>query len=41
MKSLRRIGVSTLARTASRSASEPPKRRSSVRTEMTDAPPAS
>lgn len=38
MKSLRRTGMSTLARTASRSASEPPKRRSSVRTEMTDAP---
>lgn len=37
MKSLRRIGMSTLARTASRSASEPPKRRCSVRTEMTDA----
>jgi hypothetical protein len=41
MKSLRRTGMSTLARTASRSASDPPKRRSSVSTEMTAAPPAS
>ena len=41
MKSLRSTGMSTRARTASRSASEPPKRRCSVSTEMTAAPPAS
>ena len=39
MKSLRRIGTSTAARTAARSASDPPNRRSSVRTLMTRAPP--
>ena len=41
MKSLRSSGVSTAARTASRSASEPLNRRRSVSTEMTLAPPAS
>ena len=41
MKSLRSTGMSTLARTASRSASEPPNRRCSVSTLMTAAPPAS
>ena len=40
-KSLRSTGMSTRARTASRSASEPWKRRSSVSTEMTAAPPFS
>jgi hypothetical protein len=39
MKSLRRTGMSTAARTASRSARLPPKRRCSVRTEMAAAPP--
>ncbi len=41
MKSLRSTGMSTAARTASRSASEPLKRRSSVSTEMQCAPPFS
>src|SRR3954468_12970628 len=40
MKSLQRTGTSTTARTASRSACEPPKRRRSVRTLITRAPPA-
>ena len=40
MKSLRRSGVSTAARTARRSARLPPKRRSSVRTEIAAAPPS-
>src|SRR6478735_8372689 len=40
MKSLRSSGMSTAARTASRSAREPPKRRSSVRTLITAAPPS-
>ena len=41
MKSLRSTGIDTAARTASRSASEPWKRRSSVSTLMTRAPPLS
>ena len=41
MKSLRSTGMSTAARTAARSAREPPKRRCSVSTLMQWAPPAS
>ncbi len=40
MKSLRSTGMSTAARTSSRSASEPRNRRPSVSTEIADAPPA-
>ncbi|OLT22246.1 hypothetical protein BJF78_07510 [Pseudonocardia sp. CNS-139] len=39
-KSLRSTGTSTAARTAARSASEPPKRRCSVSTLITRAPPS-
>src|SRR5260221_2679142 len=39
MKSLRNTGMSTVLRTAARSASEPRKRRCSVRTLIADAPP--
>ena len=41
MKSLRSTGTSTAARTAARSARLPPKRRRSVSTLITLAPPAS
>ena len=41
MKSLRSTGMSTAARTASRSSRLPPKRRCSVSTLITLAPPAS
>lgn len=40
MKSSRRMGTSTRARTASRSAREPPKRRRSVRTLIAEPPPS-